>query len=131
MWAWVFDYPDFRMRTDFGWSGTMSLPRVLSLGADGGLRMDVPEENTRRSSLGAGPKSVEAGPFSLGEQEPLRLRIFVDKSIVEVFANGRQAAMRRIYPSRLDSLGVRVFAGGASARLTRASVWKLRPTNPY
>ena len=44
MWAWIFDEPEFGVRSDHGWSGTMSLPRVLTLGDDGLLRMDVPEE---------------------------------------------------------------------------------------
>ena len=44
MWAWILDEPLFGARTQHGWSGTLSLPRVLSLGADGLLRMDVPEE---------------------------------------------------------------------------------------
>ena len=44
MWAWVFDSPGFATRMDFGWSGTMSLPRVLTLGEDGRLRMDPPDE---------------------------------------------------------------------------------------
>ena len=44
MWAWILDAPEFGVRWEQGWSGTMSLPRVLSLGDDGQLRIDVPEE---------------------------------------------------------------------------------------
>ena len=44
MWAWIMDGPEFEMRLENGWSGTMSLPRVLTLGDDGLLRMNVPEE---------------------------------------------------------------------------------------
>ena len=44
MWAWIMDEPQFGVRSRHGWSGTLSLPRVLSLGDDGLLRMDVPEE---------------------------------------------------------------------------------------
>ena len=44
MWAWIFDSPGFAMRSEYGWSGTMSLPRVLSLGEDGMLRMNPPAE---------------------------------------------------------------------------------------
>jgi sucrose-6-phosphate hydrolase SacC (GH32 family) len=205
MWAWIFDAPGFGTRTDFGWSGTMSLPRVLTLAHDGTLRMDPPpeleslryrprehpqvripaggevvldniagnslelnieltassakqlgvkvcrsaraEEETRvyydtiarrlkidtmKSSLGEGPKTVEAAPFHLRMNEPLRLRIFVDKSVVEVFANGgRQAAMRRIYPSRKDSIGVSLFAVGGPAVATKVEGWAMSPSNPY
>lgn len=179
MWAWIFDDPGFGVRDEHGWSGTMSLPRVLSLGGDGLLRIDVPEEiealrygavkkenitvasgiemtldgiggnsfelvidmesaqatqfgvkvcvspdgqeetaifydategklkvDTRKSGPEDTPKTVEAAPFELKNGERLKLRIFVDKSVVEVFANSRQAVMRRIYPSRADSVGV-------------------------
>lgn len=34
--------------------------------------------------------------------EPLKLQVFIDKSVVEVFANDRQAVMRRIYSTRDD-----------------------------
>lgn len=205
MWAWIFDEPQFSMRTDFGWSGTMSLPRVLSLGEDGMLRMNPPEEverlrfnahhhtdlavpadgelvvdgvagnslelcleiqpgdarqygvqvcrspdgdevtlvyydaetqkltiDTTRSSLASGAKTVEAGPLAMPHGAPLALRVFVDKSVVEVFADGgRQAVMRRIYPSRADSLGVAVFARGGAATVNRLDAWELMPSNPY
>ncbi len=204
MWAWVFDAPGFKMRSDYDWSGTMSLPRVLSLPEDGILRMDPPEEIERlrcrpveaanvavptdsdvplagiagnslelevemeapgaaqfgvkvccspdgteetlvhwdratarltvdatRSSLGDVSKTIEAGPLTLKDGEPLRLRVFVDKSIVEVFANSRQAVMRRIYPSRADSVEVRLFSKGAPAKVTRIRAWDIMPSNPY
>jgi sucrose-6-phosphate hydrolase SacC (GH32 family) len=204
MWAWIFDEPGFKTRTDFGWSGTMSLPRVLTLGEDGMLRIRVPEEieklryngrkrtgmtvgpdadvvlagirgnslelavemrgieatrfgvkvccapdgseqtavfydalgnrltvDTRKSSLRRGPEAVEAGPLELEESEPLRLRVFVDRSVVEVFANDRQAVMRRIYPSRADSIGVCLFSEGGPTRVTALEAWDLMPSNPY
>jgi beta-fructofuranosidase len=204
MWAWIFDLPQFKMRTDYGWSGTMSLPRVLTLGADGALRMNPPEEierlryngktkknltvkadselavegiggnslelgleisagdarqcgvkvccspggeeqtliyydaaekklkvDTTKSSAADGPKTIEAGPFELQPDEPLQLRVFVDKSVVEVFANGRQAVMRRIYPSRPDSVGVKLFARGGPARVATLEAWEMTPSNPY
>jgi beta-fructofuranosidase len=204
MWAWIFDSPGFKMRSDYQWSGTMSLPRVLSLGADGMLRMNPPEEierlryngkkqanlevnadselavtgiggnsleldlemsardakqfgikvccspggeeqtriyydaadkklkvDTNKSSLTEGPKTVEAGPFELKADETLKLRVFVDKSVVEVFANGRQAVMRRIYPSRADSVGVTLFSVGGAARVPTLEAWEMMPANPY
>ena len=205
MWSWIFDSPGFKMRTDYGWSGTMSLPRVLSLTADGRLRMNPPVEierlrydprklsnlpvaadtelpvpgisgnslelslrmsssnarqfgikiacsaggeeetpifydavdkklkiDTMRSSLGDGPKGVEGGPLELAGNEELELRIFIDKSVVEVFANqGRQAVMRRIYPRRPDSLAVKLFSRGGEAHATSLEAWRLAPSNPY
>ena len=53
-----------------------------------------------------GRKVVERAPLELQPGEPLKLRVFVDKSVVEVYANDRQAIGRRVYPTRADSLGV-------------------------
>ena len=50
-----------------------------------------------------GLKTVEAGPFHLNGAELLRLRVLIDRSVVEVFANDRQSALRRIYPSQSES----------------------------
>jgi sucrose-6-phosphate hydrolase SacC (GH32 family) len=87
--------------------------------------------DTRRSSLGEGPKKVEAGPFELPEGQPLKLRVFVDKSVVEVFANDRQAVARRIYPTREDSTGVTLFANGGACQVPAVRAWTLMPSNPY
>lgn len=204
MWAWIFDGRNRQTRKQSGWSGTFSLPRVLSLGEDGMLRMRPPEElkvlryhprsltsltieadtelplaqiagdsielsiemvpynaeqfgvkvcsspdgkeqtpvyydanakklkiDTRNSSLVQGPKSIEAGPFELKEDEPLKLRVFVDKSVVEVFANNRQAVMRRIYPSLNNSVGVVLFSKGGPVKVRSIKSWKMMPSNPY
>lgn len=204
MWAWIFDSPGFAMRTNYGWSGTMSLPRVLSLGDDGRLLMNPPQEierlrynpkkqtnlsvaadaelalegiagnsleldvelsakdaqqfglavcrspngeeqtlvyydaadkklkvDTTKSSLTEGPKTIEAGPLELRPGEPLKLRVFIDKSVIEVFANGRQAVMRRVYPSRPDSVGVALFSRGGPAKAASVEAWEMMPSNPY
>jgi len=204
MWAWILDGRSEETRIASGWSGTMSLPRVLWLGEDGMLRMAPPKElemlrynpksmenltiqagsesplqdiggnsielsvemipdgvgqfgvkvccspggeeqtlvfydaadkklkiDTRKSSLGEGAKSVEAGPFELKSGELLKLRVFVDKSVVEVFANDRQAVMRRIYPTRADSLDVVLFSKGSSAEVRTLQAWDMMPSNPY
>jgi len=216
MWAWIFDRRGGKTRNASGWSGTMSLPRVLWLGKDKTLRMRpvkelqalrynpkrqtdlsvkaggelklkgisgssielsiemVPSDppspkgsgvasgarqfgvkvccspdgkeqtliyydaadkklkiDTRKSSLGEGPKTIEAGPFELKAGETLKLRVFVDKSVVEVFANDRQAVMRRIYPSRKDSVGVRLFSNGGPAKAPTVQAWDMMPSNPY
>ena len=58
--------------------------------------------------------------------------MFVDKSVVEVFANGgRQAVMRRIYPSRPDSVGVVLFSNGGPASVSAIQAWDMMPSNPF
>lgn len=53
-------------------------------------------------------------PYTLGggRREPLTLDLFVDGSLVEVFANDRFALTSRIYPSKADALGVALFDRG-------------------
>jgi beta-fructofuranosidase len=93
---------------------------------EGKLKVD-----TRKSGPADTPKSVEAGPFELKEGERLKLRVFVDKSVVEVFANSRQAVMRRVYPSRPDSLGVSLFSTGGTTQVLRLEAWNMSPSMPY
>jgi sucrose-6-phosphate hydrolase SacC (GH32 family) len=204
MWAWIFDQRSEERRQASGWSGEMSLPRVLWLGEDKTLRLRPVEELERlryneqtvenvtieadkevvldkiagntielmveiepqgaaqcgvkvcrapdgaeqtlvyydaadkklkidvtKASLGEGPKNVEAGPFELKQGETLTLRVFVDKSVVEAFANDRQAVMRRIYPTRADSLGVSLFSQGGATKVRRVKAWDMAPSNPY
>ncbi len=87
--------------------------------------------DTRRSGPRDTPGTVEADPFELKAGERLKLRIFVDRSVVEVFANSRQAITRRIYPARRDSVGVRVFSSGGDARVHVLKAWNITPSNPY
>ena len=75
-------------------------------------------------------RSPEFGPLHLEDGESLRLRVFVDHSIVEVFANARQCLTLRAYPSRDDSSGVSVFARGGEARLVSLTAWRMRSVWP-
>ena len=80
-----------------------------------------------RSSLNPDVVShgVQRGPLELAAGESLTLRIFVDRSVVEVFANNRQCLTKRIYPARRDSQGVQLFARGGSAKLKSMDVWDM------
>ena len=85
--------------------------------------------DTTRSGLGFGRKTVEGGPFALAHGELLTLRVFVDRSIVEVYANDRQAVARAIYPT-LGGRGVKLFAHGSEVNAASVSAWELMPSNP-
>ncbi|MHC4188006.1 MAG: glycoside hydrolase family 32 protein, partial [Planctomycetota bacterium] len=227
MWAWVLDRREELHKRDFsnppkyGWSGTMTLPRVLSLDDDGTLLIKPIEEleqlrmrpkqhknitvkdgesirlediagNTIELELVIEPGSAEAfglkvcsspdgeeqtviecnpsakniridlekssldksikhyemcmslkgdkpnqevtaqaAPFELREGEKLELRIFIDRSILEVFANSRQCITQRIYPTRKDSLGVELFSKGGSMTVESIKAWDMAATNPW
>lgn len=78
-----------------------------------------------------GRKIVEKAPFVLKEGESLQLRVFIDKSVIEVYANDRQGICRRVYPARNDSLGIRLFTEGGDAEFSRIQAWEMMPSNPY
>ena len=71
-------------------------------------------------------RAPETAPVYLEPNEPLRLRIFIDRSVVEVFVNGKQCVAVRVYPGRKDSLGVSLRAQGQSARLMRLDAWQMQ-----
>jgi beta-fructofuranosidase len=68
--------------------------------------------------------------LKLKVDEPLRLRVFVDGSVIEVFANGTRCLIKRVYPSRKDSLGVTLFARGGDAKLVSLDAWELQAVWP-
>lgn len=71
-------------------------------------------------------KAQEA-PFDLAPGESLNLRVFIDRSVVEVFANGRQCLTQRVYPKRPDSLDVLLFSRGGSASVKTLQAWDMAP----
>jgi len=86
--------------------------------------------DARRSGID-GRRQLEQAPLELESGEALKLRVFVDKSVVEVYANDRQAICRRVYPGRDDSLGVVLFANGGEAVFSSVTAWEMAPSNPF
>jgi beta-fructofuranosidase len=78
-----------------------------------------------------GRKVVERAPLSLKPNEPLRLRVFVDKAVVEIFANDRQAISRRVYPTLPNSNQAILFASGGTAKFKSVNSWSMMPSNPF
>ncbi|MBM4013781.1 MAG: hypothetical protein FJ293_02315 [Planctomycetes bacterium] len=65
-------------------------------------------------------------PLELAAGETLRLRVFLDGPLLEVFANERQCLTTQVHPRSRAALGVELLARGGVARLRRASGWPLR-----
>ena len=70
---------------------------------------------------------AQKAPFELKAGETLKLRIFLDRSVLEVFANGRQCITQRIYPTRSDSLRVVLFSGSGSLKVRSVEAWDMAP----
>ncbi|HBH84683.1 MAG: glycosyl hydrolase family 32 domain protein [Bacteroidetes bacterium GWE2_41_25] len=72
------------------------------------------------------PRGPETGAFILNRDETLKLRIFIDKSVVEVFANGKQCVAARVYPSRDDSIGFSIRSQGQESELKLLEAWQMK-----
>lgn len=72
---------------------------------------------------------IERAPFELTPGEKLELDIFLDKAVVEIYANKRQAICRRAYTTSPESIGMEVLAEGAV--MTNLEAWDMMPSNMY
>ncbi len=90
------------------WAGTLTIDR-------------------QRSSL---DPTVQRGPqvcpLRLAPGEALALRVFVDRSVVEVVANGGVAVTARIYPTRADSIGVEAVGAWDATHIESLDVWEMK-----
>lgn len=73
------------------------------------------------------PRMTVEAPLALHPGETLRLRVFLDKPMLEVFANDRQCVTQQIFPSRKDSLGVRISARGGATTVRTLEAWDMPP----
>ena len=121
-----------------------NLDRLLALSDDEiGLK--------RRSRWAKLRKALPAIPMMTVAGRPARLRIFIDRSIVEVFADNthcdetwayprkkkwifplfsRQFVGSRVYPTREDSRGISFFSRGGVARVISMDVWQMHSIWP-
>ena len=80
--------------------------------------------NRERASLDDSQEAfANEAPHALAPGETLQLRILLDGSVLEVIANGRASICSRIYPTRADSRGLRLFGQGLVKML---SIWQMR-----
>jgi sucrose-6-phosphate hydrolase SacC (GH32 family) len=69
---------------------------------------------------------VQGGKLELNG-ENLRLHIFLDRSMLEAYANGLKSLTTRVYPSRKDSLGLKIWG---NVTVKSIEVWKLKSIQP-
>jgi beta-fructofuranosidase len=75
-------------------------------------------------------RGMSGGFFRLMPGESLKLHVFLDGSVMEVFPNNGLACLtERIY-SRRDSLGVGVYALGGEAKVLSMDIWEVMPISP-
>ncbi|MFT7032303.1 MAG: beta-fructofuranosidase [Cyclobacteriaceae bacterium] len=219
IWGWVLERKPKHL-TDFGWSGVMSMPRVLDLSKSGDLQINPPKEvkalrlenfieenislqpniekildikgrsleiqvefdGTTSSEYGlkvfssadgreetvikydpkakelvidfvkssiSGPVkmrpncmqkpqlsgfiedvSEQRAPFKLKNGETLKLDVFIDRSIIEVFANGVLCLTQVVYPELEESRNVTIYSK-EKMKVKKVQAWKMAETNAY
>lgn len=83
-----------------------------------------PESRTIRIGTTEAPFAVEELP----EDEDLELRIFIDKYLIEVFANNRQAVVGT-YMEYKSANSLSFYVYGDSTTIRKIEIWKLKATN--
>jgi beta-fructofuranosidase len=192
VWGWIQERRSAQAQRAAGWSGVLSLPRVLSIRKDGKLAIDpAPQIRSLRGArqyftnlyiadhkpwllpsvqgdaleiivdidpgdaeeyglrVLASPDQSEFTPIlhhrannrlsvgisrpqqdgnlTLATGENLHLHIFVDCSVIEVFANGHTCVTGRAYTANPDSIGVALYARGGTAKLRSMRVFEMKP----
>lgn len=94
------------------------------------LRCDVPHRrltlDRHRSSQNPNVGgSTDSMPFELTDDEKLELRVFLDRSVIEVFTNDAQCLSSRIYPSREDSLDVDLYTVRDGVTVDSFDAWTM------
>jgi beta-fructofuranosidase len=75
--------------------------------------------------------SEQRSPFELKHGETLKLDIFIDNSIIEVFVNGRQCVTQVVYPELAESNIVKLFSGDEKVEILGMEAWEMAATNPF
>lgn len=185
LFGWIREKRPPREQILSGWSGALSLPRVMTFLPNGSLKVEPAQEvETLREdyeelenkglvgySLSPGEvriatpcinhlevllevsdikaqrvgiafpgggvvldleKGELAGsPFELGGEKKLKLRVFIDGSIVEIFANDVFSKTERWYFSKKEDSGtVKIFCEEGSVFIERFSVWEMKKAFP-
>ena len=89
-------------------------------------RQELVVDRSRSSLLDGVETFPQRARHALAPGELLDLRILLDGSALEVLANGGASIAARIYPSRQDSQGVKLFGEGRLEAMTiwpMASIW--------
>jgi sucrose-6-phosphate hydrolase SacC (GH32 family) len=81
---------------------------------------------------GPQPRGVVEAPLALRPGETLKLRVFLDKSMLEVFANDRQCVTQQLFTDSRKATGIRVFARGFrlndwTTAIVSGEAWDMAP----
>lgn len=97
--------------------------RDRSIGGQGLITLDNTHSSVLQNVVSRPPENAMV---AVADGEPLELRVFIDKSIVEVFVNDKQCVALRVYPGRDDSVGVSLQSIGRDAKLDSLVAYQMK-----
>jgi beta-fructofuranosidase len=107
-----------------------SLPKAFGINLLG----DENDKDALRITAGSDLKTISIGsikpPFKLEDGEHLTLWVFIDKKIVEVFVNDRQAAVVAHEHVR-EHPNISLFTNDAPVKVKEIRAWKMHPSNKW
>lgn len=90
-------------------------------------KLELDRQHSGNVGFSARFPSVEYAPLT-PEKGLIKLRIFVDKSVIEVYANdGERVITDQIFPSEASG-DIEIFVEGGTAEFKRVSLWPLQST---
>ena len=75
-------------------------------------------------------RKAVSGPLILEKDGLIRIRMFLDRSVVELFIDNRFSVTQRLYPTRPDSSGLKMVVEKGSIDIVELSLWTLRSIWP-
>lgn len=73
---------------------------------------------------------IQQAPLPLKSGEPVQLRIFLDRSMLEVFANGHQCVTQRLWPTRADATRLSLVSDGGAVKVVSLQAWDMAASQP-
>jgi beta-fructofuranosidase len=94
-----------------------------------GLKVRRSPDGSRAILICCNGRSLEVAgtkmPLELDAGDTLRLHVFLDKSVLEVFVNDGWPCVTRVINAQPADLGLEWFAGGGEALLRSIDVWQM------
>lgn len=87
-------------------------------------------DRTQSTTDASAERTVQSAPFLLGRTESLRLHIFLDGSVIEIYANDRFYMATRVYPKGPRSTGIGLYSNAGTAKLASLEAWEMQPISP-
>jgi sucrose-6-phosphate hydrolase SacC (GH32 family) len=97
------------------------------------LRADLLKSSLRTGGF-AGPRDLLSGTDKRADiigqfdlmGEPLKLHIYIDKGLVQAYANDLKSITTWTYPTLEASKGLQIWSEGGKAKIKSMKVWKMQ-----